>query len=113
MKKRFARLAHQRWAAPMHASPVRASRAGLAPGFSVIMRSKSFGTIPVSSLSVRAFLPLTGRCNRPDRVLLVSPHKGSAFWLGTQVVESVPARQAFVTPGVPNPPPLGHLGFSF
>ena len=44
---------------------------------------------------------------------LVSPHKGIAFWLGTQVVESVTARQALVIPGVPNPPPLGHLGFSF
>ena len=43
---------------------------------------------------------------------LVSPHKGIAFWLGTQVVELATAHQASVAPGVPNPPPLGHLGFS-
>ena len=61
---------------------------------------------------VRIFSPGNGRCSQPDHVLLVSPHKGDAFWLGAQVVEWVTAHQAFMIPGVPNPPPLGHLGFS-
>lgn len=61
---------------------------------------------------VRIFSPGNGRCSQPGHVLLVSPHKGDAFWLGTRVVEWVTAHQAFMIPGVPNPPPLGHLGFS-